>query len=196
MTYQPSTTTKYFSALFGSLLLVSLAGCQSMTAQDVKQPEKQASQPIKKQDCEVSKSKSKIDDLVIIGAVERVALPEQNISLNARIDTGATTTSINAQDIKPFERDGKKWVRFDIHNESQKLVTLEKPISRVVNIKRHGAEDQDRYAVKVRLKLGEISLLTEVTLADRAKFTYPLLIGRNFLQDMAIVDVSKEHTAK
>ena len=183
MANNKTTYIKSASAVFGALLLFSLAGCQSFQ------------QPNDK-NCVDERSHTAISERIVIGAVEKVELPEQKISLNARIDTGATTTSINAQDIKQFERDGKKWVKFEVHDESGKLVTLEKPISRVVNIKRHGAADQDRYAVKVKLKLGEINLLTEVTLADRAKFTYPLLIGRNFLQDMAIVDVSKEYTAK
>ncbi|MFD2230410.1 ATP-dependent zinc protease [Alkalimarinus sediminis] len=175
--------SKSIGALLGALLLVLLAGCQNMQQQH-------------KADCDDNQVSASSSERVIIGAVEKVALPEQKISLDARIDTGATTTSINAQNIKQFERDGKKWVKFEIHNASGKLATLEKPVSRVVNIKRHGAADQNRYAVKVKLKLGEINLLTEVTLADRAKFTYPLLIGRNFLQDMAIVDVSKEYTVK
>lgn len=183
MTTKSSTAIKSISSLFGALLFVTLTGCQSMQQQN-------------DADCVDNSTAVATSERVIIGAVEKVALPEQKISLNARIDTGATTTSINAQNIKQFERDGKKWVKFEVHDESGKLVTLEKPVSRIVNIKRHGAADQDRYAVKVKLQLGKINLLTEVTLADRAKFTYPLLIGRNFLQDMAIVDVSKEYTAK
>lgn len=146
--------------------------------------------------CPEIESTHDIGEQIIIGAVEEVQLPDQKISLNARIDTGATTTSINAQNIKKFERDGKKWVKFEIHNEKGKLASIEKPVSRMVNIKRHGAEDQIRYAVKLKLKLGKINIVSEVTLADRSKFTFPLLIGRSFLTDMAIVDVSKEFTTK
>jgi len=179
------TTIKSAGAIFGSLLLFSLTGCQSMG--------KHEAEAI---DCTETVSAKEVGEQIIIGAVEEVELPNQKVSLNARIDTGATTTSINAQNIKKFERDGKKWVKFEIHNETGKLVALEKPVSRMVNIKRHGAEDQIRYAVKLKLKLGKVNIVSEVTLADRSKFTYPLLIGRSFLTDMAIVDVSKEFTTK
>jgi len=179
------TTIKSAGAIFGSLLLLSLTGCQSMG--------KHEAEAI---DCTETVSAKEVGEQIIIGAVEEVELPNQKVSLNARIDTGATTTSINAQNIKKFERDGKKWVKFEIHNETGKLVALEKPVSRMVNIKRHGAEDQIRYAVKLKLKLGKVNIVSEVTLADRSKFTYPLLIGRSFLTDMAIVDVSKEFTTK
>ena len=183
MANNKTTTIKSASAVFGALLLFSLAGCQSMGKHEVA-------------DCTETVSAKEVGDQIIIGAVEEVELPDYKVSLNARIDTGATTTSINAQNIKKFERDGKKWVKFEIHNESGKLVALEKPVTRMVNIKRHGADDQIRYAVKLKLKLGKVNTVSEVTLADRAKFTYPLLIGRSFLTDMAIVDVSKEFTTK
>lgn len=50
----------------------------------------------------------------IIGKIERVRLVPPNVVLKARIDTGAKTTSIDAREITPFERDGKQWVRFVI----------------------------------------------------------------------------------
>ena len=137
-----------------------------------------------------------IDDKIIIGAVEEVELLNHKVSLNARIDTGATTTSINAQNIKKFERDGKKWVKFEVHNKKGKIVALEKPINRMAHIKRHEADNQKRYVVKLKLKLGKMKIVSKVTLADRSNFDYPLLIGRNVLTDMAIVDVSKEFTTR
>jgi hypothetical protein len=44
------------------------------------------------------------------------------------------------------------------------------------------------------LALGELRSLVEVTLSDRLDYEYPLLIGRNFLVDTVIVDVSRHHT--
>jgi len=135
-----------------------------------------------------------IDDKIIIGAVEKIELPTYKIIFNARIDTGATTTSINAQNIKKFERDGKKWVRFEINNKKGKVITLEKPVNKMVRIKRHDADNQRRYVVELTLKLDQINFVSKVTLSDRSNFDYPLLIGRNVLTDIAIVDVSKEFT--
>jgi len=166
----------------------------------VKKAVKQAMAEIKNEG-EVKKptqviKRADIDNKIVIGSVEVVKLPNHNVSLNARIDTGATTSSINAQKIKKFERDGERWVRFEIHNHKGKLITLEKPIYKMVNIKRHEADNQKRYVVKLKLKLDKISIVSKVTLADRSNFDYPLLIGRNVLTDMAIVDVSKKFTIK
>lgn len=137
----------------------------------------------------------KPDTKKIIGAVEHVRLVPPNIVLKARIDTGAKTTSIDAQQITPFERDGKQWVRF-VCLDGKKEHTIEKKVIKTVQIKRHGEESQNRYVVKMRIVLGDVSQLVSVNLNDRGAYTYPVLIGRNFLQDYFIVDVSKKYQFK
>ena len=44
------------------------------------------------------------------------------------------------------------------------------------------------------LPMGKVTRLVEVNLADRTGFEYPLLIGRDFLRDVAVVDVTKKYT--
>lgn len=137
----------------------------------------------------------KSDAKSIIGTIENVRLVPPNIVLKARIDTGAKTTSIDARKITPFERDGKEWVRFVCHS-ANKEHTIERKIIKTILIKRHGEESQRRYVVDMRIVLGNISQLVQVTLNDREKYTYPILIGRNLLRDYFIVDVSKKYQLK
>ena len=70
-------------------------------------------------------NKNKNNTSLIIGGVESVYIPPFEIPFQARIDTGAATSSIDAQNITPFERDGEKWISFDIVNKktSQKIVS-------------------------------------------------------------------------
>lgn len=131
----------------------------------------------------------------IIGAIEPVRLIPSDLVRKARIDTGATTTSIDAADVQPFERDGKRWVSFRMGG-IEDAPLIKRPISRIVQIKRHGKASQDRYVVKMRLILGERSQVVEVSLTDRSQFIYPILIGRNFLRDYYIVDVGDKLTTK
>ncbi len=138
---------------------------------------------------------AKSDCKKIIGKIENVRLVPPNIVLKARIDTGAKTTSIDAREITPFERDGKQWVRFVVM-DGEKQHTIKRKVIRTVQIKRHGAESQDRYVVKMRIILGDISQLISVTLNDRDAYQYPVLIGRNFLRDHCIVDVGKKFKMK
>lgn len=137
----------------------------------------------------------KADAKIIIGAIEKVRVVPPNIVLKARIDTGAKTTSLDARDITPFERDGKQWVRFTVVN-GKKEYTLEKKVIKTVQIKRHGKASQDRYVINIRMVLGNVSQLILVNLNDRDKYQYPVLIGRNFLRDNFIVDVSKKYQFK
>ena len=48
----------------------------------------------------------------IIGAVEPFYILPMKSAFYARVDTGATTSSIDVENLKRFERDGKKWVSF------------------------------------------------------------------------------------
>lgn len=143
----------------------------------------------------VNLNTEKPDAKIVIGALEYVRLVPPNVVLKARIDTGAKTTSIDAREITPFERDGKQWVRF-VCVFGKKEHTIERKVVKTVQIKRHGAESQDRYVVKMRVILGDVSQLISVNLSDREEYKYPVLIGRNFLRDFFMVDVAKKYQFK
>ncbi len=131
----------------------------------------------------------------IIGEVEPVTIVKAGLTLPARIDTGATTSSLDARDIQRFERDGKKWVRFTlVDRRSGKKVKVEGRLTRTVEITRHGTDPQYRPVVKLKAILGKTRINREFSLTDRSAFTYPVLIGRNFLQGEFIVDVTRKNT--
>ncbi|GAA3944175.1 ATP-dependent zinc protease [Litoribacillus peritrichatus] len=204
--------TRSLSTLF---LVSTLAGCATFgqpenqppacpepVAQEVKAcPEVVAPEPkvvTKEVKVEVLPEAYKsIEDKLVIGQVEHTLVDPSGWTFKSRIDSGATTTSIDARDIKKFERDGKDWVRFNLFDrDTKETFEIEKPVSRVVQIKRHGAGIQERYAIELNLTIGKLSETVEVTLTDRSDFTYPVLIGRNFLIDRAVVDVSAKFIAK
>ena len=135
--------------------------------------------------------------LIIIGEVENVTFKSKGLKLKARIDTGAETSSLGVVDQQSFERDGKKWLRFTVKDPTnEKLISFEKPIVRTASIKRHGAEDMKRPVVKLKILLGKIEMERQFTLADRSKYTFPVLIGRNVLSGKYLVDVNRKFSAK
>ena len=130
----------------------------------------------------------------ILGQVEYVDILPQAIRQKARIDTGAATSSIDAHDIITFERDGKKWVKFNVRfRETDRVVEFKEPVVRTVLIKSYGEETVRRIVVKLKLAIGSIEKTLEVNLAERSNFEYPVLIGRNFLDAGIIVDVSHKY---
>lgn len=128
--------------------------------------------------------------LGIIGEVEPTYLKDMKSVFPARIDTGAETSSIDVTNIKEFERDGDSWVSFDIENrETKEKKMFEKKITRKTNIKRQKGGDEIRITVNMEIKIGNQYFVKEFTLANREKFNYQVLIGRNILNGLAIVDV-------
>ena len=131
--------------------------------------------------------------LTVLGAVEEVQVFPAKIILRARIDSGATTTSISAVDIQEFERDGDQWVQFNVPTADGNIA-FKRPLVGHVKVKRHGEDPLKRPVVNLQIKIGSIEQRLEVSLADRRNYEYPVLIGRNFLKDIAIVDVSRQYT--
>lgn len=136
-------------------------------------------------------------DKLVIGRVEYVQLNPSEQVLKARIDTGAGLSSLNAVDLVQFQRDGKNWVRFNIIDpKTKKPISFEKKVKRFVTIKQLSGNDQRRPIIVMGLELGSIKEQVELTLADRSGYVYQLLIGRNFLRDRAVVDVSHKYTTQ
>ena len=136
-------------------------------------------------------------NLPIVGAVEWATVEPGNIRMEARIDTGAESTSVHAEDLQLVEKDGKRWVHFSLLNpDTNEKVPVELRLRKKIKVKQSDSEKQTRYVVEMWITLGKIRSLVEVTLSDRDHMEYPLLIGRNMLVDTMIVDVSARHTAK
>lgn len=134
---------------------------------------------------------------VILGEEEWVWLDSIQSFFKARVDTGATTSSLNAIDIQVFERDGKEWVRFNLShgtdNPNDQPEIIEAPIVRWVKIRQSTSDKPERRPViEAWLKLGQLHEKTQFTLADRSQMTYPVLLGREFFKDIALVDVGKK----
>jgi hypothetical protein len=132
----------------------------------------------------------------LIGEKEWALVEPGDLVLEARIDTGAETSSIHAQDIQLVEKDGKRWIRFSLTDPAtDEKISLERRLHRRILIKQKTQDANDRrYVVRMWVTLGDTRTWLDVSLSDRDDFEFPLLIGRNMLIDSFSVDVSKHHT--
>jgi hypothetical protein len=134
------------------------------------------------------------DGKLILGEQEYVRLMDMKVTTKARVDTGATTSSLSAVDIVPFERDGKDWVKFKVKHDGVESKEVSMPVDRWVKVKKSSSEESDKRPVIVSvIKIGDMTSKTEFTLADRTHLKYPVLLGRSFFRDVAIVDVSRKY---
>ncbi|AUM14263.1 hypothetical protein Kalk_18345 [Ketobacter alkanivorans] len=141
-----------------------------------------------------------LSEKVILGWIENVHLQPSNLKAKAKLDTGAKTSSIHAKNIEFFEKDGDRWVRFQFANntrlkassytsgKSKKVITIETPLTRSALIKHHKHSSVERPVVTLPFTLNDVEYEAEFTLTDRSKFLYPVLLGRRFLKNVAIVD--------
>jgi hypothetical protein len=119
-----------------------------------------------------------------VGALETIWLPDLDLALIARIDTGAKTSSIDASNIELFERDGKQ------------LVSLERRLKRTVGIVQSGTQESKRRpVVKMSVLIGDLEQIAEFSLNSGSHRSYQALIGRSILKDVMIVDVSRKNIA-
>ena len=106
----------------------------------------------------------KIGDLNVIGEVEPVYVLPIKKPFTARIDTGAETSSIDAKNISFFERDGEKWVSFDvISRNSGEKYHFEKKIRKRIAVRRTG-EFEHRKMVDMTIRFGGENITTGFSL--------------------------------
>lgn len=126
-------------------------------------------------------------DKLVVGQVERVWLEPPGAFLQARIDAAAEYSFIAAEEPVEFERDGNKWIRFGVTVDEQST-TVERPLKRVVR-----ARNERRPVVDLRVQIGDVRQSVEFALADPGGQTQPLVLGRNFLTDVALLDVGRQN---
>ncbi len=137
--------------------------------------------PAKRLECLPVKT---FDQLSVIGLREWIAFPELGmVGLRAKIDTGASTSSLHASDIVPFERDGEKWVRFTAHLGTlvQRRHRCEAPMVARKSISSSNGQAQTRYVIRTTLALGDRMWPVEFTLACRKSMRYRVLLGSKAL---------------
>lgn len=130
----------------------------------------------------------------ILGRVEWAYLDVIGYPLKARIDTGAKSSSLSAAGIQFFERDGVGWVRFFLPRDPEQK-RYERPVVRVARIRKSLSDDiEERPTIKLMVQVGGSIDEAEFTLTNREDLSYPVVLGRNFLQDVFLVDVGKSFT--
>lgn len=129
----------------------------------------------------------------VIGRSDKVDLPDLGIiEANAKIDTGAYTSSIHCKKIEekegilsfqlPTEINGKALIKkFQTKDFHQK------------KIKSSNGESQKRYIIKTHIVLFGKSYLSEFSLSDRSRMKNPILLGRKLLNERFLVDVSQKN---
>ena len=129
----------------------------------------------------------------IVGDTEVVFVEEANLSFKARVDTGAKTSSIHAENIElDLSGDPRgKPISFDLVTKEGLSRKIKTHVSSVIKV-RTSEMEENRYVVPLLIKWHDSKKTVLVTLNDRTKMKYRLLLGRNWLHGDFIVDIDKK----
>ena len=146
----------------------------------------------------------------IYGYVEKVSFPDKQLTLSAKLDTGAKSASLNATNITETTVKGIPHLRFTVPTKTGDY-TFECEYKGRVKIKvragEHGSgilphEPIKRPVVLVKIQLGDQIKTIKVNLTNRKRFLYPLLLGRdaiiafNGAVDPALTFTTKNQSSK
>jgi hypothetical protein len=138
------------------------------------------------------------DPVQVDGGREWVHIGNLELKMPAKLDTGALTSSVHAEEKELFERDGKKWVRFIVTDPGEKSsprTRIEAPLVRLAHIKEPGGKSVAREVVRLNFTIGERKLRADFTLNNRSNMLSPVLIGRGTIKEIGWVDPSRAYLA-
>ncbi|MDB9838549.1 RimK/LysX family protein [bacterium] len=148
-------------------------------------------------DAKVKKPKP---DLLVIGWIEHLALPDLGLmNVRAKIDTGARTSALHATDIETFMQDDVEMVRFAAQlDEGQAPVVIETPVYDRREIKNTSGIPEMRIVIRTKLQLTDRKWSITVSLSDRSNMRFPMIVGRTALKkhNIAVHTRSANLTAK
>ncbi len=136
----------------------------------------------------------------IIGRKEKITLPGLGLKLVwAKIDTGAFTSSLHAEEIREELKDGKKVLCFKIlmpaHKKfTDKTLVFEK--YREKKVKNSFGQTETRFLITTKIRIAGETFPAEFTLSDRSSMKNSILLGRKILRDRFLVDVTGANLSK
>lgn len=134
---------------------------------------------------------------MLIGWREYVGLPELGISeIKAKIDTGARTTALHAAVEGTHLRNGEKWLDFRVFHGRKAGEISSRPLLDQRDIKNTSGVPETRYVIKTLLCVGQRKWPIEISLADREKMAFDIILGRTAIRGRRLlVDPGKSFLA-
>jgi len=132
---------------------------------------------------------------VTVGREEWVALPDLGIpAIRAKVDTGAQTSSLHAFAIHRLEIRGRARVRFGVHplpEQPDVELFCEAELLGERHVTSSNGETELRYVIAAHLSVGGRQWPIEISLTNRERMAYRMLLGRQALEAGVLVDVTR-----
>ncbi len=138
-----------------------------------------------------------IEKLPIIGGVDCIDFVDAGIeNLPCKIDTGAAISAIHADRIRIIEKNGVEYLSFKLLDKKHPSFNGKEILTtdfKEKTIKSSFGDEENRYVVKLKIMVFDKIFKTSFTLTNRKRMTFPVLLGKKFIKDKFLVDVSKQN---
>ena len=129
---------------------------------------------------------------MLIGCNEWLALPGLGLeAVDARIDTGAHSSALHAEDITVRRKRGEDWLRFTCRvspgPDAPAIVCEARAYDRR-EVRSSNGEAETRWFIRQKVRTAAISWTIEISLTDRGRMRHLMLLGRGALAGRFLVD--------
>ncbi len=138
--------------------------------------------------------------MLVIGRRDYLSLPKLGIeNIQAKIDTGAYGCSLHCHEIEVIKKEGSEVLRFKLldpkHPEYQDKFNYANEFREKI-VKNTSGIPEHRFTILTDILIFNNTYSLEFSLTDRANMKYPILLGRKFLRNRFVVDVSLKNQSK
>lgn len=134
---------------------------------------------------------------IIVGRTEIVDFPELGLeNIHAKIDSGAYSTAIHTHKVWVETVANISYLNFELLDPNKE--GYRKLVFRTANysqkkVRSSNGRLENRYIIKTTILLGGKKRKTDLSLTNRGKMRYPVLVGRKVLKKGFLIDVSQEN---
>jgi hypothetical protein len=138
----------------------------------------------------------------VLGWRDWLSIPELGITrIKVKVDTGARSSSMHAEQIEVFERDGTRFVGFELEHSAAVILAgprtrLELPLFDLRWITSSNGNRQKRPIIRIAIDLGGQSWPVDMSLGPRGNMGFPMLLGREAVRRRFVVDPGRAFVAK
>jgi hypothetical protein len=133
-----------------------------------------------------------VRERLTVGWREWVGLPDLGVAaIKAKVDTGATSSSLHAWDLETHARDGVEVVRFCLHpiqDDDELAVQAEAELVDHREVRSSNGEVEMRPVIRTTIVVRGLAAEVELTLSRRDEMGFRMLLGRSALRRRFVVD--------
>jgi len=130
------------------------------------------------------------------GWEEWISLPDLGLpAIKAKVDTGARTSALHADDIEVFGPAAKPKVRFNVHpiaGRQDIVITCSAPLVDRREVTSSNGEAETRFVISTQISVAGQDWPIEVTLTNRQTMTNRMLLGRSALGDHITINATEK----